>query len=61
MENLLPQNVHVVNYQLPAIITEVAQWETPVEVDHNQLLTMASEMVDLIDWSHPPPSLAVPP
>ena len=32
-----------------------------VEVNHNQLRTMASEMVDPIYWSHPPPSWAVPP
>ena len=28
---------------------------------HIQLRTMASETVDLIDWSQPPPSWAVPP
>ena len=32
-----------------------------VAVNHNQLRTMASEPVDPIDWSHPPPSWAVPP
>ena len=32
-----------------------------VAVDHNQLWTMASETEDPIDWSHPPPSLAVCP
>ena len=37
-----------VNYQLPAVITEVAQWGTP-------------RTVDPIDWSHAPPSWAVPP
>ena len=30
-------------------------------VNHNQLRTMASETVDPIDWSHPPPLWAVPP
>ena len=30
-------------------------------VNPNQLLAMASETVDPIDWSHPPPSWAVPP
>ena len=30
-------------------------------VNHNQLRTVASETVDPIDWSHPPPSWAVPP
>ena len=29
--------------------------ELLVAVDHNQLRTMASETVDPIDWSHPPP------
>ena len=32
-----------------------------VAVNHNQLRIMASETVDPIDWSHPPPSWAVPP
>ena len=31
-----------------------------VAVSHNQLRTMASKAVDPIDWSHPPPSWAVP-
>ena len=35
--------------------------ELLVAVNHNQLRTMASKMVDPIDWSHPPPSWAVPP
>ena len=35
--------------------------ELLVAVNHNQLQTMASETVDPIDWSHPPPSWAVPP
>ena len=35
--------------------------ELLVAVDHNQLRTMASETVYLIDWSHPPLSWAVPP
>ena len=52
----------VVNYQLLAAI----YWSSPnvellVEVDHNQLLTMASQTVDPIDWSHPPTSWVVPP
>ena len=29
--------------------TEVAHWQLPVAVDHNQLQTMASETVDPID------------
>ena len=35
--------------------------ELQVAVNHNQLRTMASETVDPIDWSHPPPSWEVPP
>ena len=35
--------------------------ELLVAVDHNQLRTMASETVYLIDWSYPPPSWAAPP
>ena len=35
--------------------TEAAQWGTPNAVDHNQLRPMASETVDPIDYSHPPP------
>ena len=35
--------------------------ELQVAVNHNQLRTMASKTVDPIDWSHPPPSWAVPP
>ena len=35
--------------------------ELIVAVNHNQLRTMASETVDPIDWSHPPPSWTVPP
>ena len=35
--------------------------ELLVAVDHNQLRTMSSETVDLIDLSHPPLSWAVPP
>ena len=59
MENQIPQNVGSI--RLLAVITEVAQWEFLVAVDHNQLLTTASETVDPIDWSHPPLSWAVPP
>ena len=32
-----------------------------VAVDHNQLRTMASQTVDLIDWLYPRPLRAVPP
>ena len=60
VENLLPQNMgSIINYLQQS--TEVAQWELQVSVGHNQLRTMASETVDPIDWSQPPPSWAVPP
>ena len=59
-ENLQPQNVgSIINYLQQC--TEEAQWELLVAVYHNELRTMASETVDLIDWSHPPPAWAVPP
>ena len=50
-----------VNYQLLAESTEAAQWELMVPVNHNQQRTMVSETVYPIDWSHSPPSWAVPP
>ena len=54
MENLLPQNVgSIINYM--KYFTGVAQWELQVAVDHNQLWTMASEIIDPIDWLHPLP------
>ena len=43
------------NYQLLAVITEVAQLGAPSCSQPHLLRTMASEMVDPIDWSHPPP------
>ena len=46
LENLLPQNVGSVIL---------------LAVDHNQLRKMAPETVEPIDWSHPPPSWAMPP
>ena len=40
------------NYQLLAVITEVAQWGAPiVAVNHNQLRTMASVADDINDDS----------
>ena len=50
-----------VNYQLLAVITEVAQWGTPSCSRPQQLRTMASEAVDPIDWSHPHPHEQYPP
>ena len=44
-----------------SIMLKQPNTELLVAVDHNQLRTMASETVDPIDWSHPPPSWAVPP
>ena len=58
VENLLPQNVG----QLSTTCSNLLKWQNGehlVAVDHNQLRTMASETVDQIDWSHPPPSWAV--
>ena len=54
VEKLLPQNVgSIINYlqQLP----KYPNGELLVAVNHNQLRTMASETVDPIDWSLPPP------
>ena len=51
-----------VNYQLLAVmLLMLPNGELLVAVDQNQLMTMASQTVDPIDWSHPPPSWAVPP
>ena len=50
-----------VNYQLLAVITEVAQRGIPSCSRPQQLRTMASETVDPIHWSHPTPSWPVPP
>ena len=57
VENLLPQNV--VDTECVSTTCSNLQkqpnGELLVAVDHNQLWTMASETVDPIDWSHPPP------
>ena len=50
VENLLPLLTGSIIYCSNA--TEVAQWAAPVAVDHKQLRTMASEIVDPIDWRH---------
>ena len=54
VENLLPKNVG----QLTTTCNVLKQpnGKLIVAVNHNQLRTMASETVDPIDWSHPPPS-----
>ena len=60
VENLLPRMWG----QLSTTCSNVLQqpnWELLVAVNHNQLRTMASKTVDPIDWSHTPPSWAVPP
>ena len=55
------------NYQLRQLSTTCSNvlkqptGELLVAVNHNQLRTMASETVDPIDWSQPPPSRAVHP
>ena len=57
-------NYHRMWVQLPSTCSNVLKQPNGkllVAVNHNQLRTMASETVDLIDWSHPPPSSAVPP
>ena len=59
VENLLPQNVGSIINNLQYL--KQPNGELLVTVNHNQLRTMASETVDPIDWSHPPPSWAVPP
>ena len=59
VENLLPQNMgSIVNYC--SNVLKQPNGELLVAVNHNQLRTMASETVDPIDWSHSPPSWAVP-
>ena len=49
-----------VNYQLLAVITEVAHWRTP-SCSQPQLATYSGVRDGRSnDWSHPPPSWAVP-
>ena len=61
VENLLPQNVgSIINYTYSNVLKQ-PNGELPVAVNYNQRRTVASEMVDTIDWSHPPHSWAVPP
>ena len=54
VENLLPQNEGSVIYYLHSNLLKYPNRDPLVTVDHNQLLTMASETVDPIDWSYPP-------
>ena len=55
MENLLPQNVESVNYQLLAImLLKQPNGKLGVAVYHSQLWTITSETVDPIDWPLPP-------
>ena len=60
VENLLPQNVGQLSTTFSNVLKQ-PNGELLVAVNHNQLRTMASETVDPIGWSHPPPSWAVPP
>ena len=61
VENRLPQNMgSIINY-LQYNVLKHPNGELLVAVNHNQLRTMASETVDPIEWSHPPPTWAVPP
>ena len=50
----------VVNHQLFAVTTELAQWGTSSCCRPQQLRTMASEAVDPIDWSYPHPHGSTP-
>ena len=60
VENLLPQNVVQLSTTCSNVLKQ-PNGELLVAVNHHQLRTMASERVDPIDWSPPPPSWAVPP
>ena len=59
VENLLPQNVYQSSTTSSNLLKQ-PNGELLVSVDHGQLRTMASEMVDPIDWSHPPSPWTVP-
>ena len=59
VENLLPQNVGSIINNLQSLL-KLSNGELLVAVDHNHLRRTASETVDPINWSHPPPSWAVP-
>ena len=41
---------------LAVILMKEPNGKLLVAVDHNQLMPMASETVNLIDWSHPHPN-----
>ena len=58
VENLLPQNVGSIS----TTSSNLLKWPNGelVAVDYNQLRTLATETVGPTDWSHPPPSWAVP-
>ena len=60
VENLLPQKVGQLSTTCSNALKQPTG-ELLVAVNHNQLRTMASESIDPINWSHPPPSWAVPP
>ena len=60
VENLLPQKWGQLSTTFSNALKQPTG-ELLVAVNHNQLRTMAPETVDPIDWSHPPPSWAVPP
>ena len=52
-ENLLPQFVGLIITTCSNAI-DIVKWELLVAVDHSQLRTMVSEMVDPIEWPLPP-------
>ena len=54
VENQVSQNVEsIINYL--QYVLKHPNGKLLVAVNHNQLRTMASETVDPIDWSYPPP------
>ena len=56
VENLLPQFVGSINYQLLAVmLPKYPNEQLLVAVDYILLRTMASDTLNPIDWSHPPP------
>ena len=54
VENLLPQNVESIANYFSNVLKQ-PNGELLVAVNLYQLRTMASETVDPVDWSHPPP------
>ena len=55
MENLLPLPVRQNYHLLAVMVQKLPNGQLPVAADHSQLRTMASETVNTINWSLPPP------